>query len=638
METMHNDSVNSTTSRVFPKPSVRFRLGAWRMRPMLPSGLIALVALAGQASAQLTPDWVARHAGVDGFFFGFQVPVNMVIDSEGAVYVNSSINRNRFTDMLTVKYAPDGTQVWSAIYDAPSGNPDSGKGIAIDAAGDIIVIGMSEGDFLAVKYDASDGSVIWISQHDGGNSPERPNALTTDAAGNIYVTGFTRPPGGDHQEDFYTYKMDSAGNVLWTATYDGPGQFLFGNDIAVDIALDSNGDVFVTGPSNDPGGHPDFVTIKYRGTDGAQLWLARLVAPGSGESVALLISPEDDVYVTGSTERGFTPLTTVKYDGTDGSQIWLSVNLQGFIFGQALGMALDAEGDVYVTGRLDPDGDRSTFNENIVTMRLRAADGVRQWLSIFGENQNNRYDLGMAIAIDSQDNVFVTGRTSSFGASNDLILLQYDATTGQIVDRGTVDVPPEMLQGQAIMLDSAQNVIVAGTTRADPSNFMDILTLKYPSQVTGVTILPDSFTIVRGLLLSGGLPDLFDSDDSRLGVRTAVFAPSIEPPVQIEVVGTSPTETPSELRFRFEGMASRNLIERRISLYNYVTQSYEELHVGFAATSDEVVEIVITSNPSRFVEPGTGEVKSLMTWKAAAFSFFTGWNVGIDQAVWRITP
>ncbi|MCH8274424.1 MAG: FG-GAP repeat protein [Armatimonadetes bacterium] len=151
-------------------------------------------------------------------------------------------------------------------------------------------------------------------------------------------------------------------------------------------------------------------------------------------------------------------------------------------------------------------------------------------------------------------------------------------------------------------------------------------------------VLPDSFTILRGLLLSGGLPDLFDSDDSRLVVRTAVFAPSIEPPVQIEVVGTSPTESPSELRFRFEGMASRNLIERRISLYNYVTQSYEELHVAFAATSDEVVEIVITSNPSRFVEPGTGQVKSLMTWKAAAFSFFTGWNVGIDQTIWVVKP
>ncbi|MCH8275579.1 MAG: PQQ-like beta-propeller repeat protein, partial [Armatimonadetes bacterium] len=91
-------------------------------------------------------------------------------------------------------------------------------------------------------------------------------------------------------------------------------------------------------------------------------------------------------------------------------------------------------------------------------------------------------------------------------------------------------------------------------------------------------VVPRDVSVIRGLLLSGGLLQILGSDDSRLVVRTAVFAPSLEPPVQIEVVGTSPTESPSELRFRFEGMASRNLIERRISLYNYVTQSYEELH------------------------------------------------------------
>ncbi len=99
---------------------------------------VALAALlsAADASAQLTPDWDVRHFGVDGFFFSFNVPANIVTDSEGAVYFNGAINRSRFTDMLTVKYAPDGTEVWSVIYAGPSGNPDSGKGITIDSAGD----------------------------------------------------------------------------------------------------------------------------------------------------------------------------------------------------------------------------------------------------------------------------------------------------------------------------------------------------------------------------------------------------------------------------------------------------------------------------------------------------------------------
>ena len=81
----------------------------WRTRPLVArlagAGLALLCTFC--AAAQLTPEWNARHGGVDGFFFGFQVPVAVVTDSEGAVYINSSINRSRFTDILTAKYAPE---------------------------------------------------------------------------------------------------------------------------------------------------------------------------------------------------------------------------------------------------------------------------------------------------------------------------------------------------------------------------------------------------------------------------------------------------------------------------------------------------------------------------------------------------
>ncbi|MCH8275488.1 MAG: hypothetical protein IH851_11940, partial [Armatimonadetes bacterium] len=178
---------------------------------------------------------------------------------------------------------------------------------------------------------------------------------------------------------------------------------------------------------------------------------------------------------------------------------------------------------------------------------------------------------------------------------------------GPVSDEGTLGAGDS---GSAALIDVAGEWEVAGIGswigsvgggQPPPhygSIFGAVQVRKYEAWIRSIvpeTVLLDSFTIIRGLLLSGGLPDLFFSDDSRLVVRTAVFAPSIEPPVQIEVVGTSPTESPSELRFRFEGTASRDLIQRRISMYNYVTQSYEELHVAFAATSDEVVEIVITS-------------------------------------------
>ena len=451
--------------------------------PRVATGALVVLQLAlvltpvSPASAQLTPDWVARRAGVDGFFFGFQVPVYMVTDSQGAVYVSHSTLRVQRTDIQTVKYASDGTEVWSVTYDGPSQHTDRARGITIDSAGNILVLGQSEGGFVVIKYDASNGSTIGTMQHEPGGSVDIPNAITTDDAGNIYVTG----QSWVDQRDFYTVKMDSLGNVLWTARYNGTGPFLFAHDIAIDIALDSNGDVFVTGPSNSPTAFPDYATIKYRGSDGAQLWLDRYHL-STDTPVDLIIDSQDNVYVTGFTEGQNHVITTIKYRNSDGARLWVAVDtpaLQNF----ATSLALDSQGDVYVAGRADPDSDESNRNDNAVVIRHRASDGARLWTTLYGENAVGHFDAALDIVIDASDNVYITGQTSSFGASADLLILQYDAATGQIVDQGTYDIPGRLNKGQALALDSAQNVIVAGTTRGNTGGFFDFLTLKYPGQV-----------------------------------------------------------------------------------------------------------------------------------------------------------
>ena len=435
--------------------------------------------MGAEASAQLAPDWVVLRDGVDGFFFGFQVPVYVVTDSQGAVYISNSTLTVQKTDIQTVKYAPDGTKVWSVNYDGPSQNTDRGRGITIDSAGDILVLGQSEGLFLVIKYDASDGSIIWTMQHEPGGSVDIPNALTTDDAGNIYVTG----QSWVDQRDFYTVKMDSLGNVLWTARYNGTGPFLFAHDIAVDIALDSNGDVFVTGPSNSHTAFPDFVTIKYSGSNGALLCLDRYHL-STDTPVDLIIDPQDNVYVTGFTEGQNHIITTIKYRNSDGARLWVALDApaaQNF----ATSLALDSQGDVYVAGRADPDGNESNGNDNAFVIRHRASDGTRLWTTLYGENAVGRFDTALDIVIDASDNVYISGETSSFGASADLLLLQYDARTGQIVEQGTYNVPTEFAKGRTLALDPNQNVIVAATTHSN-SGFVDFLTLKYPGQVPSV--------------------------------------------------------------------------------------------------------------------------------------------------------
>jgi hypothetical protein len=151
-------------------------------------------------------------------------------------------------------------------------------------------------------------------------------------------------------------------------------------------------------------------------------------------------------------------------------------------------------------------------------------------------------------------------------------------------------------------------------------------------------VLPDGFTLLRGGLVSGDLEDLYDSDNARLIAATESIFPLPGPPIQLEVRGTTTVDIPSELRFRFEGRVNFVPVVLRILLFNHITQSYEEVDVRNATTSDSVVEKVITNNPARFVELGTGQVKALMMWEPEAFGIFLGLHAEIDQTIWEITP
>ena len=75
--------------------------------------------------------------------------------------------------------------------------------------------------------------------------------------GNVYVTGESN---SGLSIDYITVKYDPSGKEVWSARYNGTG---WGDDRAAAIALDSSGNVFVTGESLGSGTGSDYSTVKY---------------------------------------------------------------------------------------------------------------------------------------------------------------------------------------------------------------------------------------------------------------------------------------------------------------------------------------------------------------------------------------
>ena len=84
-------------------------------------------------------------------------------------------------------------------------------------------------------------------------------AMTYDAAGNVYVTGYSS--GNGTSLDYVTIKYNSNGDQIWKIVYDN-GSGISAYDLPKALVLDNTGNIFVTGASTQNISE-DFCTIKY---------------------------------------------------------------------------------------------------------------------------------------------------------------------------------------------------------------------------------------------------------------------------------------------------------------------------------------------------------------------------------------
>jgi hypothetical protein len=420
--------------------------------------------------------WVARYNGPANLDDGGHAIVG---DNSGNVYVTGgSHGLGTDLDYATIKYSSAGQQQWVARYDGTAHGWDRAAAIARDSLGNVYATGQSLGlgtdyDYATVKYDSA-GQEQWVARYNGpGNGEDDAVAVGTDGSGNVYVTG--QSLGLVNGFDYATIKYDSAGQEQWVARYNS-GYY----DLVRAIAVDSSGNVYVTGRSAGLGTGPDYVTIKYDSA-GQQQWIARYNGPGNDldEALAIAIDSWGNVYVTGYS-AGADPgpdYATIKYDSA-GQEQWVTrYNGPGNYVDEARAIAVDSLGNVYVTGQSMGAG---TYDD-YATVKYNSA-GQEQWVTRYN-GTGNFNDDALAVALDSSGNVYVTGFSLGRARTYDYATVKYNSAGQQQwvarydgAGRGYDDA-------QGIVVDGSGNVYVTGESVGRNTGF-DYATIKYVQNPT----------------------------------------------------------------------------------------------------------------------------------------------------------
>jgi len=364
--------------------------------------------------------WTSSYNGAGN---GIDEARGLVVDASGNVYVTgyTFVGGTNF-DMITVKYNSAGVQQWAltnggAFY-------DEARDIAIDNAGDIIVVGgvqasSTNTDYRTIKYTAA-GALAWSMDYSSGTNLDMAIAVTVDASNSVYVTGHAFNTGQDL--NIRTIKYNSAGTVQWNTQVNY--SIINSLDTPTSIMVDGSGNTFVTGRTyNGATTEDDIVTIKY---NSAGTIIASVQENGTANSIdkanKIKLDASGNVYVAGKLKNSGTAedFYVVKYNSSLVEQWSFVYNGQGGNYDEAYDMSFDASGEIYATGY----SYLSASNNDFLTVRLRLTDGGQTWQTRFNGTANNS-DQAQSIAIDATGNVYVTGESKGSGTGSDYSTIKY---------------------------------------------------------------------------------------------------------------------------------------------------------------------------------------------------------------------
>jgi uncharacterized delta-60 repeat protein len=393
------------------------------------------------------------HAFVD--FGGYDHAAAVTLDSAGNIVLAGQFyNQNNGTSdtavaRLTAAGALDGSFGDGGLALNDFGGFDYANGVALDPGGSIVLAGAASdplsNDFYAARLTAAGepdpgfgaGGHVLI---DFGGGHDDASAVAIDAAGNVVVAGMSLSAGNGSYYAFAVARL-TAGGAL-DETFSGDGRAVISHtgfhDWAYAVALDTDGNLIVAGQSiNLADGSTDFMVTRVTslgevdgdfGDDG----LALIDFGGSDYGYGVAIDADGAIVAVGSTQSSLRKgdfdfaLARLTAAGTlvatfgDGGLVRTDFPVLAAGGAEVFGsqsVAVQTDGKIVVAGYAVKPIDVGTKGAlyDFAVVRYNP-DGSLD--TTFGDNGRTVIDLGgsdrgHAVALDAVGNIVVVGTTSS---------------------------------------------------------------------------------------------------------------------------------------------------------------------------------------------------------------------------------
>jgi hypothetical protein len=290
-------------------------------------------------------------------------------------------------------------------------------GLAAAPSGTIYALGNSspsDGDSRQLVLSSSDNGSSW-SVLDDFAPPGRfvdfwfgvGGGIALDSSGNIYVSGLSYDNDLVQPAERYV-RRSTDGGATWTTVDNVVLPFVYGGSDDVGIAIDATGDVYVSG----------------RGSDADQLWAVRKGVGGTSYSTVdalpnsyakdIFVHPTAGIFVVGQTQvtiKNTTSWAWLVRRSTDGGATWSNVDafqLSSSLDSAAWGIGTDTSGNLYVVGSGNAPYRWGSFPHWVVR---KSTNGGNSWTTVDDyQLEANNYSQARCIAADAYGNLFVAGR------------------------------------------------------------------------------------------------------------------------------------------------------------------------------------------------------------------------------------